>query len=105
MKLSKTILILVFLAVSSFGISTAVLAQDKDDSDKATEAFDQAVLKTIDVNVISGEFDFNRLSGFDPNEALKDDDTALYNNIIADDSFLNNLEIVIKLQHEDSPQK
>jgi hypothetical protein len=104
MKLSKTILILAFLAISSFNLSTTVLAQDNDDSIKATEAFDQAVLKTIDANVISGEFDFNRLPGFDPDKVLNDNDAVLKNNIIADDPLLNNIEIVIQLQEKDSPQ-
>ena len=102
MKLSKTILILAFLAVSSFGISTAVSAQDKDDTAKATEAFDKAVQKAINSEIILGVFNFNTINVFNPDEVLKENDTALDYIIIESDSLVNNFETTAKSQGENS---
>lgn len=82
MKLSKILLILSFLFLSGFYVSTAVLAQDEN---SATEAFDEAVFDVIDFDMIFDDFDFTGFSEFDADEALSGDDAALENIMIDED--------------------
>ena len=104
MKLSKAILILAILTVSSFGISATVSAQDENASAQATAAFDQTVFSNIDVNVISGDFKFDSLPGFDPNAVLNKDDAALKNIIIAGNQIPDTINIPKNPKSEKAPQ-
>ena len=104
MKLSKTIIILALLTISSFGISAAAPAQDEKGSDEATAAFDRAVLNAIYAAGVSGAFEFISLPLFDPEEVLIEDTSAYENIIIYGDSLQNYIESAVEHQDEDSYQ-